>query len=160
MKLKIEPKGDREIAISRTFDAPRDLVFEAYTQPERLVRWLGVFASWKLAVCEMDLKVGGAYRWVWRDGASGTEMGVRGVFREVVPPARLVCTERFDEPWYEGEALVTVEFVERAGKTTLAMTLRYGSTATRDAVLRSPMESGMARSYDNLAELLEVSRRT
>jgi uncharacterized protein YndB with AHSA1/START domain len=160
MTLTIKRKGDREIAVTRTFDAPRELVFEAYTQPERLKRWLGVWGGWELAVCEMDLRVGGSYRWVWRDSTTGTEMGVRGVFREVVPPARLVCTERFDDAWYEGEALVTVEFIERAERTTFVMTLRYGSTATRDSVQHSPMAGGLARSYDKLAELLEVSRRT
>src|SRR5262245_16282914 len=153
-KLQIGPQGDREILVSREFDAPRELVFEAYTKPERLKRWLGVFGSWEFAVCEIDLRVGGAYRWVWRDNSSKTEMGVGGVFREVSAPSRLVCTERFDEAWYEGEGLVTVDFVEKQGKTTLRMTLRYESTAIRDAVLRSPMDTGMNASFDKLAELL------
>jgi uncharacterized protein YndB with AHSA1/START domain len=153
-QLQIGPQGDREIVISREFDAPRELVFEAYTKPERLKRWLGVFGGWEFAVCEIDLRVGGAYRWVWRDAASKQEMGVGGVFREVSVPSRLVCTERFDDPWYEGEGLVTVDFIEKQGRTTLRMTLRYESTATRDGVLRSPMETGLKASFDKLAELL------
>jgi len=153
-KLQIGPQGDREIVVSREFAAPRELVFEAYTKPERLKRWLGVFDGWEFSVCEIDLRVGGAYRWVWRDGSRKTEMGVGGVFREISAPARLVCTERFDDPWYEGEGLVTVEFLEQQGKTTLRMTLRYESTAIRDAVLHSPMDTGMAASFDKLGELL------
>ena len=151
--LNVEARGDREIVATRTFDAPRDMVFEAYTRPELLVRWLGVFGGWSLDVCEVDLVVGGAYRWVWR-GPDGKEMGVSGVYTEIAPPDRLVCTEKFDDPWYEGEGHNTLELTETAGKTTFTLTLRYQSQATRDAVLESPMETGMAASYDALEALL------
>jgi uncharacterized protein YndB with AHSA1/START domain len=151
--LKIVPQSDREIVMTRVFDAARELVFDAYTRPELVKRWLGVFGGWTLPICEMDLRVGGAYRWVWR-GADGAEMGVRGVFREVVPPGRIVHTEKFDEAWYPGEALVTTLFVDQGGKTLLKVIMRYESREARDAVLKSPMESGVSQSYDKLAELL------
>src|SRR6267143_2888304 len=92
-KLKITTPSDREIAMTRVFDAPRNLVFDAWTKPELLKRWLGVRAGWSLAVCEIDLRVGGAYRYVWRKDSNGTEMGMRGVYREIVRPDRLVSTE-------------------------------------------------------------------
>ena len=125
--LKVTAQSDREIVMTRVFDAPRNLVFDAYTKPELLRRWLGILGGYSMPVCEVDLRVGGTYRFVWR-GPDGAEMGVRGVYREVVRPERLVHTERFDEAWYPGEALITV--------------------------LKSPMESGVAQSYDKLAELL------
>ncbi len=151
--LTITTPSDREIAMTRIFDAPRRMVFEAYTKPELVQRWLGVFGRWSLAICEIDLRVGGSYRYVWR-GTDGAEMGMRGVYREVVPPERIVATEQFDEPWYEGEAVGTTTLVERGGKTTLTTTVRYASKEVRDAVLKSPMEQGVAASFDKLAELL------
>ena len=151
--LKVTTPTDREIVFTRVFDAPRKLVFEAYTKPALLKRWLGVFGGWSLAVCEIDLKVGGSYRFVWR-GPDGNPMGMRGVYREIVPGERIVSTEAFDEPWYEGEAVGTVVFAEQGGKTTLTTTMRYASKQVRDAVLKSPMEQGMAASYDQLAEVL------
>jgi uncharacterized protein YndB with AHSA1/START domain len=151
--LKVSTPTDREIAITRVFDAPRRLVFEAYTRPELVKRWLGVRGGWSLEVCEIDLKVGGASRYVWRE-PNGAVMGMRGVYREIVPAERIVSTESFDDPWYEGEAVGTVVFVEQGGKTTLTTTVLYASKEVRDAVLRTPMERGVAESYDKLAELL------
>jgi uncharacterized protein YndB with AHSA1/START domain len=152
-KLQISTPSDREIAMTRVFAAPRTMVFDAFTKPELLRRWLGVRGGWTFAVCEVDLKVGGKYRWVWR-GPSGKEMGMGGVFREIVRPERVVCTEKFDDPWYEGEAVDTMTFVERNGKTTATTTVLYASKEIRDAVLKSPMETGVAESYDNLDEVL------
>ena len=152
-KLQISTPSDRELAMTRVFDAPRSMVFDAWTKPELLKRWLGVFGSWTFAVCEVDLRVGGKYRFVWR-GKDGNEMGMGGVYREIVRPERIVCTEKFDDPWYEGDAIDTTTFVERAGKTTMTTTVLYASKEIRDAVLKSPMESGVAKSYDKLAEVL------
>jgi uncharacterized protein YndB with AHSA1/START domain len=152
-KLQITTPSDRELAMIRSFDAPRGLVWDAWTKPELLKQWLGVRGGWTFAVCEVDLKVGGKYRYVWR-GPSGAEMGMGGVFREVVKPERLVATEKFDESWYEGDAMDTTTFVERGGKTTVTTTVRYASKAVRDAVLKSPMESGVAESYNKLDEVL------
>ncbi len=153
-KLQISTPSDREIAMTRAFDAPRSMVFDAWTKPELLKRWLGVFGDWTFAVCEVDLKVGGKYRYVWR-GKDGKEMGMGGVYREIVRPERIVCTERFDEPWYEGgDAIDTTTFVEKGGKTTATTTVLYASKQVRDSVLKSPMETGVAKSYDALDSVL------
>src|SRR5215469_1531310 len=105
-KLTVAALGDREIAITREFDAPRNLVFEALTTAELLRRWLLGPPGWTMTECEIDPRVGGAYRYVWRHD-SGQTMGMRGVCKEAVPPERLVATEHFDTPWYPGEALVS-----------------------------------------------------
>jgi len=153
--LKVAAAGDREIVFTRVFEAPRRRVFDALTRPDLLKRWHGPH-GWSLAVCEVDLKPGGAFRFVWRRGTDATtDMGMGGVYREVVPPERLVHTERFDVPWYPGECVITTILVEEGGKTTFTATLRYESREARDAVLSTPMEHGVAEAYDKLAELLK-----
>jgi uncharacterized protein YndB with AHSA1/START domain len=152
LTLKVTTPSGNEIAMTRVFEAPRALVFDALTKPELLKRWFGP-PGWSLVVCEIDLKVGGAYRFVM-SGPDGTNMGMRGIYREIVPPERMVSTESFDDPWYPGEALATTVLVERGGETTLTLTVRYGSPEIRDAVLKSPMTRGVTRSYERLAELL------
>src|SRR5882762_6511989 len=107
------------------FDAPRKLVYDAHTKPELVKRWLLGPEGWSMPVCEMDVRAGGAYRWVWQKGADGTRMSVFGEFREVVAPERLVHTEQFDPPWYPGIAMITTQLSERAGKTTLSLTMAY-----------------------------------
>ena len=151
--LEIATPSDEEIRITRSFDAPRMMVWDAYTHPELVKRWLGQMPGWSWAVCEMDVREGGRYRWVWR-GPEGVELGLGGVYREVVPGERLVSTERYDQQWYEGEAVGTVEFSEAKGRTTLVTTLRYASKDVRDAVLQSPATSGMESGYSLLDELL------
>jgi uncharacterized protein YndB with AHSA1/START domain len=151
--LKVTTPSEREIAMTRVFDAPRNLVFEAYTKPELVKRWLGVHGGWSWSVCEIDLRVGGAYRFVWR-GPGGEEMGMGGVYREVVVPERIVATEAFDQSWYPGEAVSTVVLVQQGDSTTLTLTVRYQSREARDAVLKSPMEQGVAAGFAKLEELL------
>jgi len=155
--LKLTTPSDREIAMTRVFDAPRQLVFDAHTKPDLVRQWLLGPPGWSMPVCEMDVRVGGTYRWVWRHDGNGTEMGMGGVYREIVAPERLVTTERFDEAWYPGEALNTLVLIERAGRTTLTQTMRYESRAARDAVIKSNMEHGVAASYDRLADLLAAA---
>lgn len=150
--LEVTTPTDLEIRITRVFDAPRALVFDAMTRPELVRRWLLGPDGWSMPVCEIDLRPGGEYRYVWRRDADGTEMGMSGVILEIVPPERFVGTERFDESWYPGEAVGTIVLVEKDGRTTLTHTLRYESKEARDAVLRSPAD--MAPSYDRLAGLL------
>jgi uncharacterized protein YndB with AHSA1/START domain len=152
-KLKITTPSDRELAMTRVFDAPRGMVFDACTKPELIKRWLGVRAGWTMPVCKVDLRVGGKYRYVWR-GPQGNEMGMGGVYREVVRPERIVATEVFDDAWYPGEAVDTMGFVEKAGKTTLTTTVLYASKEARDGVLKSPMASGVEESYAGLDALL------
>jgi uncharacterized protein YndB with AHSA1/START domain len=151
--LTVTTPSDREIAMARVFDAPRHLVFEALTTPALLKRWLLGPPGWTMTVCELDPKVGGTYRYAWRH-ADGQEMGMRGVCREVVPPERLVATEEFDQAWYPGQAVVTQTLIEAGGATTLTITIRYDSRETRDMILKTPMATGVAQSYDRLAEML------
>ena len=151
--LQIATPSEREIVMSRVFDAPRSLVFDAWTTPELLKRWLGVRGGWSMVVCEVDLRVGGSYRFVWR-GPDGAEMRMGGVYREIVAPERLVATESFDDPWYPGDAVDTTVLVEEGGKTTATTTVLYESEEIRDAVLESGMARGVAESYDMLAEYL------
>jgi uncharacterized protein YndB with AHSA1/START domain len=148
--LKITTPSPREIRITRVFAAPRTLVYRAFTEPALLRRWLFGPNGWSLEVCELDLRPGGKYRYVWHRARDGMRMGASGEFREIAPPARLVSTERFDDPWYPGESLVTVELTERAGVTTLVQTLLYESEAARNTALASPMDQGMAAGYDRL----------
>jgi uncharacterized protein YndB with AHSA1/START domain len=151
--LQVSTPTDRDILITRVFDAPRHLVFEALTTPELMKQWLTGPPGWSFVVCEIDLRPGGAYRYVWRD-TDGNEMGMGGTLREVVAPERLVATERFDQAWYPGEGVVTQTLVERGGQTTLTVAIRYESKEARDIALQSGMDQGMAMGYERLAELL------
>ena len=148
--LKVTTPTDCEIVMTRVFDAPRHLVFDAFTKPELLKRWFGP-RGWSLVVCEVDLRVGGTFRFVLR-GPDGKEMGMRAVYREITPPDRSVHVESFDD--YPGESVVTAVLVEQGGKTTFTASVLYSSREVRDAVLQSGMEHGAAESYDKLAELL------
>jgi uncharacterized protein YndB with AHSA1/START domain len=148
--LKVTTPSEREITLTRIFDAPRGLVFDAMTKPELLKRWFGP-RGYSLAVCDVDLKVGGRWRFVLR-GPDGADMGMSGVYREIASPERLVSTEAFDE--YPGEALATIVLVEDGGKTTFTNTLLYPSRAIRDIVINTGMEHGAAESYDKLDEHL------
>lgn len=151
--LKITMGTDRELVMTRVFNAPRRLVFEAMTKPELVKQWLLGPPGWSMPVCQIDLRVGGSYRYVWRN-VDGREMGMGGVYREIVRPERIVATEKFDESWYPGEALDTSVLVEQDGRTTLTTTVQYESREVRDGVMKSPMESGVAASYDRMAEVL------
>jgi uncharacterized protein YndB with AHSA1/START domain len=154
--LTVTTPSDREIAMSRVFDAPRNLVFDAYTKPELVRRWLGVMGGWTFRVCEIDLEVGGNYRYLW-DGPEGATLGIRGTFREIARNDRIVCTERFDPPFDQGEAIDTVTFVERAGKTTLTITVLAPSREVRDGMLKSGMADGVTASFDNLDGILAAN---
>ena len=148
--LKVTTSGEREVVMTRVFDAPRDLVFDAFSKPELLKRWFGP-RGWSLVVCEVDLRIGGGFRFVLR-GPDGRDMGMRGTYREIVRPERSVHAESFDD--FPGESIVTAVFTETGGKTTLTATVQYESKEVRDAVLKSGMEHGAAESYDKLAELI------
>ncbi len=153
-QLEVTTPSDREIAMTRTFDAPRRLVFDALIKPELLKRWLLGPDGWSMPVCQFDAKVGSAYRYVWRRDRDGHEMGMGGVIREIVPPERMVLTEKFDDAWYTGEALVTHVLEEKAGKTIYTCTMLFESREARDVTLKSGMEKGVIVSYARLDDLL------
>lgn len=148
--LKVTTPTDCEIVLTRVFNSPRHLVWDAFTKPELLKRWFGP-RGWSLVVCEVDLRVGGGFRFVLR-GPDGKEMGLRGVYHEIVPPDRSIHIESFDD--YPGESRVTSVLSEEDGKTTLTATVLYPSKEVRDIVIQTGMEHGAAESYDKLAELL------
>jgi uncharacterized protein YndB with AHSA1/START domain len=151
--LKLEARGDRKIIMTRSFNAPRHRVFEAFTQPDLLRQWLLGPPGWTMPICEVDLRVGGTYRYVWRND-KGVEMIAVGTYREIVAPERIVATESFDPPWYPGECTNTLLMREEGGRTILTQTLQYESNAAREVVIKSPMKGGVAISYDRLAQML------
>lgn len=152
--VELELPSDREIRYSRTFDAPRSMVWDAMTKPELLKQWFLGPGDWSLPVCEIDLRVGGALRFVWRSGTDGTEIDMRGVFEEIEAPSRLVSTESFVQSWYPGEGLNTTVLTEESGKTIVTTTLLYESKEARDTVLKASVEDGVDSSYARLDKLL------
>jgi uncharacterized protein YndB with AHSA1/START domain len=144
--------SDREIEMTRLFDAPRQLVFDAFTNPAHVPHWFGP-RGWSVPVCEIDLRQGGSWRYVL-SGPEGEEMGMSGVYKEITPPERIVTTESFDD--YPGESLNTLTLTEEDGKTRYTVTVLYADTETRDAVLASGMSEGAAETLERLAEHLEA----
>jgi uncharacterized protein YndB with AHSA1/START domain len=151
--LSVTTPTVREIVLTRTFDATRDLVFAAFTTPALLTRWYGA-RGWHLVACEVDLRVGGAWRFE-SVGPDGARMVQSGVYREITPPERVCFTEVFADQSYPGESLITHRFVERDATTTVTSTVLYPSRAARDTVLRYPMARGVSESYHRLEELLK-----
>lgn len=151
--FKLSLPSDREIQVTRDFHAPRQLVFDAFTKPELVRQWLLGPPGWTMPVCEIDLRVGGRYRYVWRKPGE-KDMGIGGVFREIVVPGRVVATEQFDQAWYPGEAVNTTVFAEEGDITRTTITILYESRDARDTASRSGMEHGMAASYNRLEEVL------
>lgn len=156
---KVFPSGERDLVIERRFDAPAALVFDAWTKPELLKRWFYGPDGWRLDVCEIDLRVGGQLRFVWR-GAGTAEMGMSGVYREIAGPTRLVHTEVFDEAWYAGECVDTLELIETNGATLAIATATYENREIRDMVASSGAEEGIKASYDRLAIIVTELART
>jgi uncharacterized protein YndB with AHSA1/START domain len=152
-KLQVTTPSDREIVFTRVFNAPRSLVFDAWTKPELLKRWLLGPPGWSFVVCESDLRVGGKYRFVWRK-SEGSEMGMGGVYREVVPPERIVNTQLFDQDWTGGEAVGILVLTESNGKTTSTNTILYSSREARDGAACTGMAEGMEAGYTRLDEVL------
>lgn len=161
-EMKIETRGDREIVITRAFDAPSHLVWKAMTTPEYIRRWLFSPPGWEMTTCEEDLRVGGGYRWAWNGPDGRPTMAMHGTYREVSPPGagsgsgRVVRTETFEMgcAMQAGEQIGTMEFVERGGKTHVTITVLYPSKEARDGMLSSGMEHGMSAGYDQLEALL------
>jgi len=143
--------SDTEIEVTRTVDAPRTLVFDAWTKPEHIASWMLGPPGWTMPVCEVDLRPGGSWHFVWRM-TDGNEMDMRGVYREVSPPERLVSTESWGGDW--PETVNTVVFSEDDGQTTIVITVTYPSKEARDAALGTGIKSGMTQSFERLAAYL------
>lgn len=157
-KAQVELPSDHEVKVTRSFNAPRALVYEMYTTPSFMQRWMLGPPGWTMPVCEMDVRVGGKYRWRWRSEQDGKEFGFHGTFREVDPPRRLVHMEYYDPGDVGGEmgngALITVEFSEAAGVTTMTTLMDFGSKEARDAAMSTGMTDGMEMSYQLLDGVL------
>jgi uncharacterized protein YndB with AHSA1/START domain len=155
--FKATTPSDREIVLTRLFDAPRHLVFEAMSKPEHVRRWWGILDDrYSVMVCEIDLRVGGAWRFVGR-GPQG-EFAFHGVYREIAAPERVAFTEIF-EPFPDVESVVTSVLTEEGGKTRLTVTVLYPSLEVRDSVLKTGMARGAAISYDRLEDLVRELQR-
>jgi uncharacterized protein YndB with AHSA1/START domain len=156
--FRVSTPSDREIRMTRLFDAPRQLVFDAMTKPEHVRRWWGCISEGhSVTVCEIDLRVGGAWKFVHR-GPEGEYPAFYGVYKEIDAPERLVYTEIF-EPYPDGSSLVTQILTEENGKTRLELTATYESLDVRDMVLKTGMEKGAAISYDRLEDLVIALQR-
>jgi uncharacterized protein YndB with AHSA1/START domain len=154
-KLAVTLPSNREIVLTRDFNAPRRLVFEVWTTPEHVARWWAGCDDNALTVCEIDLRVGGTWRVVVR-GPDGHEYPFKGVYREILAPERLVHTQILDvEPYSRSEALVSVIFEDRGGRTRITETILHPTKEARDAHLRSGMETGASASFDRLGEIVQ-----
>jgi uncharacterized protein YndB with AHSA1/START domain len=165
--MLMKPKGaqltlpsDREVVVTREFQAPRGLVYEAYTTPALVKRWLLGPPGWTMPVCEMDVRVGGKFRWRWRADEGGAEFGFHGEYLEIEPDALIRNTEVYDpgdvggSMTESGQALVTVTFDETDGVTLLTTRIEYDSKESRDAAVSTGMTDGMEMSYQLLDGLL------
>jgi uncharacterized protein YndB with AHSA1/START domain len=155
-ELHVTTPNDFDVVCTRVFDAPVALVFACHTRPELVRRWLLGPPGWSMPECEIDLRVGGRFRYVWRNDESGNAFALNGTYRQIDRPGRIVHAEAFegvDMP----EALVTTLFAEEAGRTTMTLTISFASRALREAALATGMTGGMAQSYDRLDGVLASS---
>jgi uncharacterized protein YndB with AHSA1/START domain len=163
-KAQVTMPSDREVKVTRSFRAPRALVYRAYTEPQLVRQWLLGPPGWSMPVCEMDVRVGGNFRWRWRSDEGGNEFGFTGTFREVQPSSKLVHTEAYDPGTVGGgypgnDAIVTVTFVEDGGITTVTTLIDFGSKEARDRAVATGMTDGMEQSYQLLDRLLDDQPR-
>jgi len=145
--MKVTSPSNLEVVITRTFHAPRRLIFEAWTNPKHVPQWMLGPEGWTMPVCEIDLRVGGGWHFVWRN-SDGVDMEMRGTYREITPPERLVSSESWGGDW--PETLNTLVLTEEAGKTTVTLNILYGSKEARDAALKTGMTKGMEMTYARL----------
>lgn len=153
---EVSTPSDREVLVKRSFDAPVNLVWQAYTDPVLMRRWLTAMPGWSMPVCEMTTEVGGTYRWRWRNSNSGQEFGFIGEMLEVEWHAKIVHTQIYDPgdgafgSMGDEPAIITVTFNETNGITNVATSIKYASKADRDAAISTGMTDGMELSYQAL----------
>lgn len=162
-RARVSMPSDREVEVTRAFQAPKDLVYKAYSDPALVRRWMLGPPGWSMPVCEMDLRVGGSYRWRWRSDDGQGEFGFHGVFREVVPGSKVVHTQSYDpgttgQGEAGGEAIITLTFSEEKGVTTVTTRMDFGSKEIRDSVVATGMTDGMEQSYQLLDRQLAEQR--
>ena len=150
--IEVTTPTDAEIIVSRLFDAAPALVFDCHTKPGLVRRWLLGPPGWTMPVCEIDLRVGGAFRYVWRSEAADREFGTGGVFTEIAAPHRWAHTEIMDGYPTESNNLYTL--TEEGGRTRLTLCMNFGSKDVRDMVLKTGMTGGVGHSFDRLAAML------
>ncbi len=159
-RAQVSLPSDTEVRVTREFQAPRKLVWQAHTDPKLVVRWMLGPPGWSMPVCEMDVRPGGTYRWRWRSDEDGKEFGFHGDFREVEAPARMVHAEYYDPGDIGGAmpsnnpAIITTTFTEKTGVTTLVTLMDFGSKAARDAAVSTGMTDGMEMGYERLEALI------
>ena len=150
--FEVTTPSEQEIRMTRLFDAPRQLVFDAMTKPEHVTQWWGCLSEgYSVPVCEIDLRPGGVWRFVNRHPQG--EAAFHGEYREIAPPHRLVFTEIFED-FPDSVSVVTADFSDEGGKTRIIVTVRYPTKDVRDMVIASGMSTGASISYDRLEELL------
>ncbi|HMO16262.1 MAG TPA: SRPBCC family protein [Pirellulaceae bacterium] len=161
--------SDTEVRVKRSFDAPVKLVWRAYMEPDLMRRWCSGYPGWSMPVCEMDMRVGGKYRWRWCSDENGQEFGFTGEVLEVTPHAKIVHTQIYDVGDLGGAdssgavipdsmgsepSIITVTFQETNGITDVTTTIRFASQVDRDAALETGMSDGMEFSYQQLDRVL------
>ncbi|WP_263409854.1 SRPBCC domain-containing protein [Terriglobus tenax] len=154
-KLTQDRLGSKQLVITRVFNAPRDLVVQAHTQPAYVRRWLLGPPGWEMPTCEMDLRVGGRYRWEWSNAERKMTMGLGGEYLELDLPRFMRVTQRFDDAWDGQQSEIFTEFLEQGAQTILKMTITYESEAILEKVMTTPMANGMEMGYERLESLLK-----
>ncbi len=163
MPTEVSQPSDREVRVVRTFKAPAQLVWDAHTKPDLVRKWMLGPPGWTMPICEMDVRPGGAYRWRWRSEADGKEFGFFGKFIEVNLHSKIVHEENFDPGDVGGSmssdpAIITTEYAEANGVTTLTMTMLFASKETRDSAIATGMTDGMEMGYERLDEMFSRPR--
>ena len=153
LTIHVTTPSDREVRVTRKFTAPAALLFDAHTKPELVKRWLLGPPGWSMPVCEIDLTVGGRYRYVWHNDSDGREFGISGQFLEIVSPERIVTVETMDG--MPGETTVTTTFEDNGPETHFTINMLFDSQKTRDIALQTGMTDGMGMSYDRLQDLID-----
>lgn len=151
-RLSAATPSDRAIQLTRTFDAPRQLVWDAHTRPELVRRWMVGPRNWSMPVCDIDLRVGGTYRYEWHD-ENGLAMALSGTYREIEAPRYISDTQMFDDDWTKGPADTAITFAERDGRTEMTLDIVYASKEARDFALSIPMVEGMEAGYERLERI-------
>ncbi len=157
MKLTVETPGDREVLVTRGFNAPRQMVWDAHTKPELLRRWMLGPPGWEMPVCDIDLRAGGKYRHVWRNMASGESFGMGGVYSEVTPILRFAALEKFDGDEMGPGAQVLQTFIDVGPMTVVTVSMVFASKEVRDQAIATGMTGGMEQGYQRLDEMFAAA---